>query len=56
MGLLFVVYKVMDTMGETLAVTVWYQGCSIDEAVLWVSSCSWQARLVWSGQHEPILL
>jgi hypothetical protein len=36
MGLLFVVYKVMDTMGETLAVTVWYQGCSIDKGVMWV--------------------
>lgn len=30
MGLLFVVYKVMDTMGETLAITVWCQGCPTD--------------------------
>jgi hypothetical protein len=56
MGLLFVVYKVMDTKGETLAVTVWCQGCPIDEAVLWVVNCGWQGRLVWKAQHEPILL
>lgn len=54
MGLLFVVYKVMDIMDETLAVTVWCQVCPID---MFFHNCGLQVavgKVRWYGRDNMV--
>jgi hypothetical protein len=52
MGLLCVVYKVMDTMGETVAVTVWCQGCPVDVVFQYCGFLVAVGKVGWYGRDN----